>query len=321
MKDSLWKIRGGRLFEPAPFGIMGIVNVSPDSFYDGGKYVRTETARQHAHQLWQEGAHILDLGAESSRPGAKALEPKEEWQRLAPLIDILMHDVLAPMPHLPPAPFISVDTYHAATAQAALDMGVHIINDISACIFEPKLLEIIADYKPGYVLMHSLGKPKTMQNNPHYNNVIDTVVHFFEEHMCRLVKAGLPEEHIVLDVGIGFGKNLAHNLCLLQNISRIQSLGRPLLLGFSMKSLWWQLLGLEATAKKQYAKQTEQHIVYTDNRVNNKEYKEYCEKALQDATQTGTALMAHAGVRIHRVHNVARTVNTLHIAESLLTSP
>lgn len=296
---------------------MGIVNVTPDSFYDGGNYIATEEACRHAHKLWQEGAHILDLGAESSRPGAQPLTATEEWQRLAPLLHALMQDVLKPLPHMPPVPYISVDTYHAATAKAALEAGVHIINDISACLFEQELLEIIASYKPGYVLMHSLGKPKTMQNNPHYDNVVDTVLHFFEEHMRRLVKVGLPEEHIILDLGIGFGKNMAHNISLLQNIPRMQTLGRPLLIGFSMKSLWWQLLNLgkrpKKTPKKLLEKSQETYTLHMDNR-------ERWENIMQDATQTGTALLAHAGVRVHRVHDVARTARTLHIAKALLAN-
>ena len=272
-----WTLRGGRAFTPAPFGIMGIVNLTPDSFYDGGTHDAPADALAHARLLLAQGAHILDLGAESSRPGAEPVTPGEELRRLLPVLGALRHHA--------PAALLSVDTYHAATAAAALAAGAHIINDISACTFDPALLDVVVAERPGYVLMHSQGVPRTMQQAPRYTHVVDEVVAFFEEHMARLSRAGLPETHIVLDPGIGFGKRLEHNMELLRHVDRIQAMGRPVLMGISMKSVFRDLLDLPP------------------------------EPALRaNATQACTALLAARGIALHRVHDVAATAETLRLA-------
>ena len=208
--SNTWTVRGGKAFKPAPFGVMGIVNITPDSFYDGGSRSTAEATLEHAQSLWKEGAHILDLGAESSRPGSEPLTAEQELQRLLPVLHPLLHCCQSPPENISvPAPLISVDTYHAHTARVALEAGVDIINDISACLFDADLLEVLSHFKPGYVLMHAKGQPKTMQASPHYNNVVDEVLAFFEQHLHRLTHAGLPESNIVLDPGIGLGTNLA----------------------------------------------------------------------------------------------------------------
>ena len=181
---------GGAVTTSAPFGVMGIVNLTPDSFYDGGTHDSADLGLAHAVRLHAEGADILDLGAESSRPGAQALEPEEELLRLMPVLRELRREI--------PGAVLSVDTYHAATAAAVLEEGVQIINDISACAFDPGLLDVLVQYKPGYVLMHSQGRPDVMQQDPRYADVRSEVMAFFERGLHRLTAAGLPEEHIVL---------------------------------------------------------------------------------------------------------------------------
>lgn len=247
---------------------MGILNLTPDSFYDQGKYYAPAQALGHAQDMFKQGADIIDLGAESTRPFAEAVSTEEEMRRLEP--------VLAGLAELWPertGPAISIDTRRGRVAQAALAAGAHIINDVSACSFDPALPEVLAHYRPGYVLMHSQGQPENMQTHPHYDNIIPELMTFFEKHLSRLVKAGLPEDHIVLDPGIGFGKTLTHNLEILRNIDALKSLGRPVLLGLSNKSFLGRLLDLDLTERG-------------------------------PATQAITALMATHGVAVHRVHDV-----------------
>lgn len=230
-----WLDSGGQaLAGSGLFGIMGIINLTPDSFYDGGRHNTPDSALAHARNLLSAGASILDLGAESTRPGARALPWSEEWRRL--------EYVIAPCVALG-AP-VSVDTWHSQTASRALEQGARIINDVSACAWDPELAEVLGQYRPAYVLTHSAGRPLDMQNRPEYANVVDEVLNFFSQRLEFLGRAGLPENRIVLDPGIGFGKTLAHNLELLENSERFLEFGRPLLLGVSMKRLFGQLLGL-----------------------------------------------------------------------------
>ena len=279
-----WTVKGGRVFTPAPFGIMGIVNLTPDSFHDGGRHHEPAAACAHARQLLAEGAHILDLGAESSRPGADPVSPEEEQRRLLPVLQALAQEACAPL--------LSVDTYHASTARAALKAGAHIINDISACLWDEGLLDVVAEEKPGYVLMHSQGLPKTMQKAPHYEDVVGEMLAFFEHHLQRLTAAGLPEAHIVLDPGIGFGKRLEHNVEILRHMDKILALGRPVLLGLSMKSLFGGLFDIPADAPESDA-------------------------ARATGTQVATALLAAQNVCLHRVHHVASTLRTLSLVRAL----
>lgn len=194
--------------------------------------------------------------------------------------------VLAGLRRQAPAAVLSVDTYHAATAAAVLAQGVTIINDISACAFDPALLDVLVQYKPGYVLMHSQGRPDTMQRDPRYDDVRRDVRAFFEREMNRLVRAGLPEDRIVLDPGIGFGKTLEHNLTLLAHPEDWLTLGRPVLMGLSMKSVFGGLLGLQPAARG-------------------------------TATDTATALLRIRGVFWHRVHRVEAARQSLAVAAVL----
>lgn len=279
-QQHTWILRGGRVFTPAPFGIMGIVNVTPDSFYDGGMYTTPQAALDHAGSLLAAGAHILDIGAESTRPGAQPVAPEEEMRRLMPVLQAVRTQY--------PDALVAIDTRNAATAHACLEAGAHIINDVSACMHDPALLEVLYTHTPGYVLMHSQGTPENMQARPHYTHVVDEIRAFFEHHLQRLTRAGLPEAHIVLDPGIGFGKSLEHTMDILQNIHRIVALGRPVLMGLSMKSFLGALLSLPSDTEK---------------------------RAL--ATHVATALLAARGVVLHRVHNVAATTQILALAAAL----
>jgi dihydropteroate synthase len=388
---------------------MGIVNITPDSFYDGGAREDPESAVRHALRLLEQGAHILDLGAASSRPGAREVSPEEEQARLLPvlrglralppgraaavsvdtcrastarlaleagadiindisacafdpeLLDalveskpgyVLMHcggrpadmrespryaDVVDEVLHFfekelmclcaaglaeqsivldpgigfgksleettallrgisrlrglrahPPGreATVSVDTCRASTARLALEAGADIINDISACAFAPELLDTLVEYKPGYVLMHCRGRPADMRHSPRYADVVDEALHFFEKALARLCAAGLAEQNIVLDPGIGFGKRLEDNTALLRGIARLRGLGRPILAGLSMKSLFGDLLGLPLERRG-------------------------------PATQVATALLAVKGVVLHRVHDVPGALEALRLAQTI----
>lgn len=277
MHERQWIVKGGRALGPAPFFIAGIVNVTPDSFHDGGQFLDRSAALARGLALAQEGAHILDLGGESTRPGAAETPVDEELERVVPVILDLAASCMAAL---------SVDTYKARVAAEALAAGAVIVNDVSACRFDPALVEVLAREKPGYVLMHSQGRPREMQKNPSYQDVVEELLAFFEERLQYLVQRGLPEERIVLDPGIGFGKTLEHNLLILKHIERFHALGRPLYVGLSHKSMFQGLLGLGPGQRG-------------------------------TATQAATALLAAKGVAVHRVHDVADTVRTLTLAAAI----
>ena len=278
--DAHWLLRGGRTLCVSPFCVMGIVNITPDSFYDGGAHHTPESAVRRCLRLLKQGARILDVGAQSSRPGARELAPEEEQARLLPVLRGLREH-----PQTREAA-LSVDTYRASTARLALEGGTDIINDISACAFDPELLEILVEHKPGYVLMHCQGRPADMQEDPRYTQVVDEVLYFFERALTRLCRAGLAEQSIVLDPGIGFGKRLEDNIALLRAVPRLCSLGRPLLVGLSMKALFGDMLGLAPRRRGQ-------------------------------ATQIATALLAAKGVPLHRVHDVAGALDALRLTQAL----
>lgn len=277
-----WNVSGGRVLGPAPFFVVGIVNVTPDSFYDGGTHPTAETAVAHGVKLIDDGAQVLDIGGESTRPSAEHVGTGEELRRVVPVVRELARYVRENEKDAA----ISVDTYKAATAAAALEAGAVVVNDISGCRYDPELMDVLAQYKPGYVLMHCQGIPGSMQNNPSYVDVVDEVIDFFDQRLRVLTRAGVPEENIVLDPGIGFGKNLEHNLEILRNIEAFGRFGLPIYMGLSNKSLWGDLLGLEL-----------------DQREN--------------ATQVATALLSARGVQIHRVHEVGLTVQSLKIVKAL----
>lgn len=213
--------------------VMGIVNVTPDSFSDGGRHASASAAIQHALRLVDEGADILDIGGESSRPGAIAISLDEELQRVIPVVEEVSRHTSIPL---------SIDTVKSEVARQALQAGASIINDITALRGDPEMTEVVRAAHAGVILMHMKGTPATMNLNPAYDNVIEEVAEFFSERLDRVVEGGLDPSTVALDPGISFGKTLDHNLQLLRNLSVFQRYGRPLCLGISRKGLFGSLL-------------------------------------------------------------------------------
>jgi dihydropteroate synthase len=208
--------------------IMGIVNVTPDSFYDGGKYFDTASAKEHAGRLCDEGADIIDIGGESSRPGAKRISEQEEIDRVCPVIEFAARNFDT---------VVSVDTCRAGVAAAALGAGATIINDISALVLDDEMAPLAARTGASVVLMHMKGTPETMQDNPVYGDVVAEVAASLDERAGYAVSAGIERDRIILDPGIGFGKTMEHNYVILRNLGRFKRSGFPLLVGLSRKSL------------------------------------------------------------------------------------
>ncbi len=278
-QESGWLAANGRrIVTPMPFGIMGIVNVTPDSFYDGGRYDSVQAALERCRQLLSQGADILDIGAASSRPGAGDVSPAMEGQRLWPVLEAVRAQA--------PDALISIDTVHGATAARALELGAAVVNDISGCDADPELVDVLAQYRPAYILMHSQGTPATMQANPSYGDVLAEIKDFFERKLHFLTGAGVPETHIALDPGIGFGKTGLHNLAILRRIEEFREFGRPVLAGISMKSFFGYLLGQPVDKRG-------------------------------ESTATASALLWSRGVFWHRVHNVGQVRDALLLAAGI----
>jgi dihydropteroate synthase len=219
----------------AQFTLMGVINVTPDSFSDGGRYLDPEAAVAHAVRLESEGAAILDIGGESTRPGAPEVPADEELRRVLPVIEGLVDVGVAAQ--------ISIDTSKATVGAAALKAGATLVNDVTALRGDPEMAELIADAGVDCCLMHMLGNPRTMQQAPRYEDVVDDVRAFLEERLAFAVAAGIAEERILLDPGIGFGKTVAHNLELLARLEELVAIGRPVVIGTSRKSFIGRLTG------------------------------------------------------------------------------
>lgn len=222
------------MFKSTP-SVMGILNVTPDSYYDGGQYTQIDHALKHTEQMLQQGADIIDIGGESTRPGAEPVSVEDELKRVVPLVEAIKKrfDTI-----------ISVDTRQPAVMQAVLERGADMINDVQA-LGQEGSLEIVAKYKPYLCLMHMLGAPKTMQEAPEYDDVVGDIKAFLQEKMSLAIQAGIPKSKIILDPGFGFGKTLKHNLTLLNHLNEFKSLEAPLLIGISRKSMFEHLLGLK----------------------------------------------------------------------------
>jgi dihydropteroate synthase len=229
----VWRCRGRRLELGGRTWIAGVLNLTPDSFSDGGAHPGTEAALRHARRMLSEGADLLDLGAESSRPGAEPVSSGEEQRRLLPVLRALRSETAVP---------ISIDTRHAETAAAALECGADILNDITA-LRDPGMAAVAARYGAGLVLMHMQGDPATMQQRPGYGNVVAEVEAFLQNRVRRALEAGVTEEAIALDPGIGFGKSPEHNTELLRSFSRMRLGSRPWWIGVSRKSWLGTLTG------------------------------------------------------------------------------
>lgn len=259
--------------------IMGIVNVTPDSFSDGGRYADTGRAVEHALHLLAEGADILDIGGESTRPGADAVPEAEELRRVIPVIQAVRTQTKA---------LISIDTMKAAVARAALDAGADIINDVTGLRGDPQMTRLAASCQAGIVVMHMIGTPRTMQAQAIYEDVVGEVRAYFQERLDSLEREGIPRERIVLDPGFGFGKTLEHNLALMNALPQLANCGRPLLVGVSRKSMLARLVESDELADRDWP------------------------------TVALTSFSRELGARIVRVHDVRPNVQALRMTEAIL---
>ncbi|MGC8991307.1 MAG: dihydropteroate synthase [Verrucomicrobiia bacterium] len=273
-----WQARGHRFDFPRRALVMGILNVTPDSFSDGGKYFDVSAAVDRAREMAAEGAEIVDIGGESSRPFATPVDEAEELRRVMPVIERLVGSV-------PVA--LSIDTRKPCVARAALEAGASIVNDIEANRDDPEMWEVVARYGAGYVCVHMQGKPENMQQNPQYADVVGEVGEFFEGRLGRLAAAGVAAEQVVLDPGIGFGKTVEHNLQLLAGLDSYRRFLRPLLIGVSRKSFIGRLLGVDV-----------------DKRL--------------AGSLACAVWARWLGVEIVRAHDVATTLQALRMTEALL---
>jgi dihydropteroate synthase len=228
------RARDNTLLFPRPALIMGIVNVTPDSFSDGGKFLEPAAAVQHGLALAAEGADILDVGGESTRPNAQPVPEAEEWRRIAPVVEGLAARS---------GKIISIDTYKPNIAREAIKLGASIVNDIGGNRTDSEMYRLVAESGAGYVLMHMKGTPQTMLAEAKYDDVLAEVLHFFEDKLRVIRKSGIAPEQIILDPGIGFAKTAEHNLQLLAELKRFTIQQRPLLIGASRKSFIGKLLG------------------------------------------------------------------------------
>jgi len=229
----VWKLRNDAM-EIKNTKIMGILNLTPDSFYDGGRYTKRDDAIRRINEMVDEGADIIDVGAESSRPGSKRIDAREEIERLSIIIDdISSYSV----------PF-SIDTYKAEVAELALKKGFSIVNDIYG-LRDERMVNVVKEYSAGVVLMHMKGDPENMQENPQYNDVLSELLKFFRTRTKELILNGIKKDQIVIDPGIGFGKNFDHNITIIRNLQSFKSLGYPILIGLSRKSFIGKILNRE----------------------------------------------------------------------------
>jgi dihydropteroate synthase len=264
--------------EPAAdFTVMGVVNVTPDSFSDGGLYIDAATAITHGLELQAEGAGILDIGGESTRPGAEPVDARAELDRVLPVIEGLSERGVSAE--------ISIDTSKAAVAAAALDAGAVLVNDVTALRGDPAMAELVAARGVRCCLMHMLGEPRTMQDDPRYEDVVSDVKAFLEQRLAFAVAGGIAEERILLDPGIGFGKTPAHNLELLARLDELVALGRPVVIGTSRKSFLGRITGRSV-----------------DDRL--------------AATIATNVLAYERGARVFRVHDVSPVRDALVIADA-----
>ena len=227
VSPTLFTVRGRRIPTDDTPMLMGVLNVTPDSFSDGGRYLEPSAAVAHALAMVEQGANLIDIGAESSRPGASPVDEQEELHRLIPVVKAVSRETTVP---------VSVDTMKATVARRALEAGASIVNDISALRWDPGMAQVVAEARAGLVLMHMQGWPATMQRAPHYNDVVEDIRTFLSERLQAAIEAGVEREQILLDPGLGFGKTLEHNLILLKRLDAFLTLGRPILVGASRKA-------------------------------------------------------------------------------------
>jgi dihydropteroate synthase len=258
--------------------IMGILNVTPDSFSDGSRYLDTEKAVEHAMKMIKDGADIIDIGGESTRPGAEAIAPEEELRRVIPVIEVIAKKSRVP---------ISIDTYKASVARRAIEAGASIVNDISGLLFDPGMACVVAEAGVPVVLMHIQGKPHDMQNKPVYADLLAEIRDYLKESMSIAEKAGIDRSRIIIDPGIGFGKTSDHNLQILNRLSEFEALKCPILIGVSRKTFIGMLLGGAGPSER------------------------------LEGTAAAVAIAVMNGANIVRVHDVKEMARVVRVAEAI----
>jgi dihydropteroate synthase len=270
----------GKRFKDKPL-IMGVLNVTPDSFYDGGSFFSSNQAIDHALRMIEEGADIIDVGGESTRPGSLPTPLDEELKRVVPVIEGIRRLSTVPL---------SVDTYKAAVAAAAIAAGVDWVNDISALSFDDHMADVVAASGVPVVMQHIRGTPRDMQMNPSYEDVTGEIREFFVQRIAFAKGRGIDEDNIVIDPGIGFGKRLQDNLAIIRELGRLKELGRPLLIGTSMKSFIGRIMGTDSVAER------------------------------SEGTLASVAISLWNGADMVRVHDVARTKKVVMFMKALMNS-
>jgi dihydropteroate synthase len=279
MRGRLWKI-GGRIFDLSRQGlIMGVLNVTPDSFSDAGKFFAVERAVEHGLKMAAEGAHIVDVGGESTRPGSEAITTEEELRRVIPVIEQLRakSEVI-----------ISIDTSKAEVARAAVRAGASIVNDVTGGRGDEEMMPLIAETNSAFIIVHMQGTPQTMQITPQYTNVVSEIADFFRQQYARAIVYNIDTMAIAFDPGIGFGKTLEHNLELLAQLERLRACDRPIVIGISRKSFLGKLINSAQMSDR-----------------------------LAPAVAL-TSLLRMLGADVLRVHDVKENVNALKVTEAIL---
>ena len=278
MRERIWRI-GKRVFDASRHGlIMGVLNVTPDSFSDGGEFVKTDKATERGLQMAAEGAHIIDIGGESTRPGSEPVTVAEELRRVIPVIENLHSNLDVP---------ISIDTSKADVARAAINAGASIVNDVTGGRDE-QMLPLVAETKSALIIMHMQGTPRTMQIAPRYQDVVAEIAEFFRQQFARAIGLNIDPMAIAFDPGIGFGKTFEHNLELLAQLERLCVHDRPLVVGVSRKSFLGKLIGSA----------------------------EISDRSIPGLALT--SLLRARGADVFRVHDVKENVNALRVTEAIL---
>jgi dihydropteroate synthase len=279
MGSIRWKVGGQAVDLSAGALIIGVLNVTPDSFSDGGEFFGTEKAVEHGVRMATEGAHVIDVGGESTRPGAEGVSADEELARVIPVIEQVREKTNA---------YISIDTSKAVVARAALEAGAAIINDVSGGRADPEMFGLAAEQSAALIVMHMQGTPRTMQVAPRYDDVVREVANFFRQQYDRALECGVDAMAIAFDPGIGFGKTVEHNLALLANLERLRVHDRPLVVGVSRKSSLAKMIGSNAMADR------------------------------LAPTIAFSALLRERGANVLRVHDVKENMAALRVTEALL---
>jgi dihydropteroate synthase len=279
MDATVWKIAGRPIDLSHRGMIMGVLNVTPDSFSDGGEFVNAEKAVDHGLQMAAQGAQIIDIGGESTRPGAEPVSTEEELRRVIPVIEQLRGKIDI---------IVSIDTAKSEVADAALAAGAALVNDVTGGRGDEKMMPLIAKRNAAMIVMHMQGNPRTMQANPHYDDVVSEVADFFRQQYDRALDCGIDPMGMAFDPGIGFGKTLPHNLELLTNLGRLRLHDRPLVVGVSRKSFLGKLIGSTAMSDR------------------------------LAPTIALTSLLRGRGANVFRVHDVKENSEALRVAEAIL---